>query len=163
MAQQPIGQRIKFIVDSQQLSVRRFAQLLDIGETNIRNYLDKGTKPSSDVLEKMALAFPRLNMDWLVTGKGEAFLSDEATNNTGQAITKNNYGNNVGQNVGTNTQYAGTGSPDCERQLAACQAQLLAAQGEVTSLKQQLERADALVAAKDETISLLRATYNRPN
>jgi len=30
-------------------------------------------------------------------------------------------------------------------------------------LRDQLKMQDALIAAKDETISLLRASYNRPN
>lgn len=41
--------------------------------------------------------------------------------------------------------------------------QLDACQREVESLKRELALASALVAAKDETITLLRASYNRPH
>jgi transcriptional regulator with XRE-family HTH domain len=101
MAQEPIGQRIKFLIDSQKISVRRFAQTLDVGETNIRNYIDKGTKPSSDVLEKIVRAFPLVNLAWLITGEGQPYNAESgAAAEPGATYIKKNNRSQVTGSVG---------------------------------------------------------------
>ena len=69
--------------------------------------------------------------------------------------------------IGDNNQ-AGTGNIQKIRTSTKAPAHELAIQldsclRDVESLKNQLALANALVAAKDETITLLRGSYNRPN
>ena len=46
--------------------------------------------------------------------------------------------------------------PDCRRDLATTEK-------EIQHLRDQLKMQEALLAAKDETITLLRIAFNRPN
>jgi len=164
MPQETIGQRIKFLTTSLNLSVRKFAQMLDVSETNIRNYIDMGTKPSSDVLEKILLQFPLVNMAWLLTGQGEPLLSEQndsttQTGNFNQAGTSNKQ--TIKGNKG-NIQ-TGDGSTQTNLTLADCKTDLEKAQREIEYLRGQLLMQETVLAAKEETITLLRASFNRPN
>lgn len=72
-------------------------------------------------------------------------------------ITQNqNAGNAIGTNHGTSTQSIGAGGTDIERERDALKQ-------EVEFLKAQLIMKDSVIAAKDETIDLLKAAFNRPN
>jgi hypothetical protein len=78
-----------------------------------------------------------------------------------------------GQAVGAvhgDNHYSSTTLEACQLELEQHKRDLAASRGEVEQLRQQvasqaalLESKDALIAAKDETISLLRGGYNRPN
>lgn len=164
MTQETIGQRIKFLTTSLNLSVRKFAQMLDVSETNIRNYIDKGTKPSSDVLEKILLQFPLVNIAWLLTGRGEPLLS-EPENSTTQTGDFNQAGTNNKQTIKGNKGNVQTGNNSTMHNLtlADCQSDLEKAQREIEYLRGQLQMQETVLAAKEETIMLLRASFNRPN
>jgi len=164
MPQTTIGQRIKFLIESENISVRKFAQTLDVAETNIRNYLDKGTKPSSDALEKIVRSFPRTNIVWLVTGEGEPFLSESDTGTT-QTGNFNQAGTSNKQTIKGNKGniQTGDGSTQTNLTLADCKNDLDKAQREIEYLRGQLKMQETVLAAKDETITLLRASFNRPN
>ena len=138
-------------MEAEKISIRKFARALDVADTNIRNYIDKGTKPSSDVIEKILRVFPRTNPAWMIMGEGEPFLNETAEPLIN--YQKNNYGNSVGKNSGTVAQHHGTtGGED------ASAAALALAQKEIALLHQQLEMKDAVIAAKEETITVMRAT-----
>ena len=160
MAEQSIGQRIKFLIEATEFSVRKFAQTIDVSETNIRNYIDRGTKPSSDVLEKIALQFPQTNLEWLLTGNGAPLRTDPdgeltQTNISGKKNAVNVAGGKANQ---TNIILS-----ECEKERDAYKAQLDKAVSENELLRGQLKMQESIIAAKEETISLLRASFNRPN
>jgi len=160
MEQELIGQRIKFLIDALNLKVRTFAQALGIGETNIRNYLDRGTKPSSDVLEKIINSFPQVNMVWLISGQGEPFTQKpDAPAESYASRLENNYGNSVGSNRGgTVTQHNAGATNPSERD-----TKLALAEKEIQHLREQLAAKDALLASKEETIAVLKTAFNRPS
>jgi hypothetical protein len=78
-----------------------------------------------------------------------------------------------GQTVGTvhgDNHYSPTTLDACQLELEQHKRDLASIRAEVERLQQQvasqaalLESKDALIAAKDDTINLLRASYNRPN
>jgi hypothetical protein len=159
--QQTINERIKFLIDSLNLSVRGFSAVLDTPASTTRNYLDKGTKPSTDYIERISERFQNVNIHWLITGNGEPFLSSHPTMN---ANSKNDIKKVKG------TVQANTGDTvnnitldNCQRDLAAAKAEVKALHEQLASRDALLASKDALIAAKDETISLLRASYTRPN
>ena len=160
MPQISIGERIKFLLDAQGGSIRKFARMLDVSDTNIRNYIERGTKPSSDALERLLQNIPHLNPAWLLTGEGEPFLSDSTSGaNSEVNYTGNNYGNNVGSNRGgLVTQHHGPHTSPDERD-----TKLVLAQQEIESLRTQLAMQAALLASKDETIAVLKSAFSRPN
>ncbi|MGI4762935.1 MAG: hypothetical protein ACRYF0_19645 [Janthinobacterium lividum] len=151
-------------MDTQEMSVRKLARTLDISDTNIRNYITRDSKPSSDVIEKLVRSFPGINTAWLITGEGEPFLPGSTSITGGEVnYTGNNYGNNVGSNRGTINQHT---NQDATRDFIdpfGYKGKIEKLESENQQLREQLQRADALAAAKDETIALLKAAFNRPS
>jgi hypothetical protein len=160
MNETTINQRLKYLIDVLGLKVSAFSRELGVSETSTRNYTDRTTKPGADYLEKVANHFRQVNMSWLLTGNGEPLLPTSDAKGIVGTQAQNIYGNSIGLNLGTNTQM-GPALNDLD--LPTCKAQVAQLQLEVQNLREQLQRADALAASKDETISLLRASYRNPN
>ena len=62
-----IVDRIKQIIDYKNISVRKFC--IEIGVAN--GFLDKVKDVGSEKVAKILYAFPDINPEWLLTGKGE--------------------------------------------------------------------------------------------
>lgn len=74
-----ITERLQYIVDELfDGNKAAFARTIEIAPTSISNYLGKerASKPSSDILEKIINAVDKVNAYWLLTGKGEPFISN---------------------------------------------------------------------------------------
>lgn len=153
MEQMSVNQRIRFLIEQMGLSSRAFSELIGESPTNTHNYIGKrNSMPGADYLEKVTNHFENVNPIWLVTGKGEPFIEKGETPKPRSVATKNNSGNAIGINHGKATQQQG-GLPGNEAALLK----------EIEHLKQQLAMKDTVIAAKDETIDLLKAAYGRPN
>lgn len=161
MLQETINERIKFLIEALGMSVRGFSLEIGSSDTNTRNYLDRGSKPGADYLERIVRRFDAVNGTWLLTGLGEPFLTSHPTmhneNNASVKKTKGNVQANSGQTVNNIT------IQDCEKDLAICRTKLEGAENEIKLLRQQLEIQSSLVTSKDETISALRESLGRPN
>ncbi|MDO7875511.1 hypothetical protein Q5H93_12275 [Hymenobacter sp. ASUV-10] len=96
-----------------------------------------------------------MNSHWLITGEGEPFLSAEAgtTTNINNSKNKGTVQNNTGNHNTINNNVT----------LEECRRELAASQKDNDHLREQLKLKDELIAAKDETINLLRSSYGRPN
>jgi hypothetical protein len=158
--QEPINERIKILIDSLKMSVRAFSAALDTPASTTRNYLDKGTKPSTDYIERIAAHFKTVNLHWLITGQGEIFIGEAplATNSATTRIKK----------VTGGAVHSGNGNQlitleACQQELEQTKRNLAALQREIELLTGQLQTKDALIASKEETIDLLKAAFNRPN
>ena len=176
MTQDTIGQRINFLMNAQNLSIRKFARLLDVSDTNIRNYINRDSKPSSDVLEKLMQTFESINPMWLLTGKGEPFTTGATMNTSSTAHIKKSTGIAI-NNINNGTALQNISLEDCKRNLIAAEselqqlkAQLANEEAQLASTEAQLAGKDMLLAAKDDLIAakeemlvLLRAGHNRPN
>jgi hypothetical protein B2_07877 len=81
-------ERILQFIDYKRLSKNKFYK-----ETGLSNgILDKQGGISSDSLEKIYCVYPEINLDWLLTGKGEMLkkegLVQQAHNNISSTITQ---------------------------------------------------------------------------
>jgi hypothetical protein len=168
MAQSTINERLKILIEALGLSARAFSSEIGSGDTNTRNYLDRGSKPGADYLEKIIRRFEFVNSVWLLTGEGEPFLTEKSesgstqTGNFNQAGTSNKQ--TIKGNKGTVQNNTGSGNTITNNvKLDDCKRDLEAAQRENEYLRGKLQDKEALLAAKDETITLLRASFNRPN
>lgn len=156
-----INERIKFLIDSLNMSVRAFSAALDTPASTTRNYLDKGTKPSTDYIERISEHFQTVNIHWLITGDGEPFLTSPTTMNANSKNEIKKVKGNVQANTGETVNHIHLDA--CQKDLAAAKAEIMLLKEQVASRDALLQGKDALIAAKDETITLLRASYTRPN
>ena len=64
-------QRIKEIIDKKGVTPRSFASIINFNYSTLNNYLS-GRRTSIDclLLERIALSFDDISMDWILTGKG---------------------------------------------------------------------------------------------
>lgn len=128
-----------------------FARTIGIGETTFRNYIDRDSKPSSEVLEKISNSFENVNIVWLVTGRGEPFLTQPIENTlpatNAKKISRNQI---VGTNHGTAYQEHNN-NPSSDEALKT----------KLTLAEKEIEHLRALLASKDQTIEALK-TAIRP-
>lgn len=67
--------RLKEIIDYYNISVNEFSQKISLSEGTIRKILKENTSIGSGNLAKIYEIFPELNLDWLITGRGSMFYS----------------------------------------------------------------------------------------
>ncbi len=65
--------RIKKILDSQGLNATQFAQKVSMNVSALSHILSGRNNPGYDALQKIIVNFPRINVEWLMTGQGEMY------------------------------------------------------------------------------------------
>jgi transcriptional regulator with XRE-family HTH domain len=156
-----INERLKILIGALNISARAFSQTIEVSESTTRNYLDKGTKPSTDYLERIASHFTNVNLTWLITGQGEALLTEGSTPHTQTNISGDR--NNVASGKNGKVIQKNYTLTDCEKERDSIRAERDSLAKQVELLHGQLRTKDALIASKEETIELLKAAFNRPN
>lgn len=68
--------RLKQLIDYYGISTNLFSQKIGVSEGAIRKILTQNTTIRSDTLEKISQNFTEINMDWLITGRGEMLLDN---------------------------------------------------------------------------------------
>jgi hypothetical protein len=142
MPESTINQRLKILIDALGMKVRTFSTALEISEATTRNYLDRGSKPGADYLQKILERFERANITWLLTGIGEPLLPKSGEASEPRSISQKNIsgGQTIGVVHGTATQNQYT--------MAECEKDLASARKEIALLTSQL-------ADKERTIQIL--------
>ena len=69
--------RIVQLMHEKGLSRIEFAEKIGVQRSNISHILDGRNSPSLDFIEKVAKAYPGLNMNWLLKGEGLMFKKPE--------------------------------------------------------------------------------------
>lgn len=69
--------RLRQIIEYYNISVNAFSVKNGINESTIRKILTENTSIRSDNLAKIAENFPEINLDWLITGRGEMLFSEQ--------------------------------------------------------------------------------------
>jgi plasmid maintenance system antidote protein VapI len=59
------------------LNNSKFASILGIQRSNITHIIDGRNKPSLSFIEKLITKFPRINVEWLITGNGEMYKQNK--------------------------------------------------------------------------------------
>lgn len=75
--------RILQLIDYQKVSIRIFCKKILVSSS----YFAKNSAMGSDIIEKIAELYPNLNIDWVITGRGEMFLKND--NNSLQVVNSN--------------------------------------------------------------------------
>lgn len=78
-----MNERLKQFLEMENLTPARFAEKLGIQRSGISHLLSGRNKPSFEFIQKMMTAYPGLNYEWLILGKGRPYKSD----NSAETIT----------------------------------------------------------------------------
>jgi hypothetical protein len=169
MEENSVNQRIKFLIETElKTNVHRFSKLLSVSDGTVRNYVDSKTKPGAEFLALMIQKVPGLQAHWLLTGEGDPIIADKPDSRITQTGDFNQAGTSNKQTIkgnrGTVQNNTGSGNTITNNvKLDDCKRDLEAAQRENEYLRGKLQDKEELLAAKEETITLLRASFNRPN
>lgn len=78
-----IQERLQMIMKMHNLNASSFAEKIGVQRSNVSHILSGRNNPSLDFIQKTLAAFPRVNGDWLVSGRridNQATLPLERTN-----------------------------------------------------------------------------------
>lgn len=73
------GERIRYYIDQQGVSVRSFCANNNIGYSGFHQVLQNSRNLGMIVLKQIIEAYPNLNLNWLLTGRGSVEIDPEAT------------------------------------------------------------------------------------
>lgn len=68
-------ERIRLIMDNEQLTPSAFADMLQIGRAVMSHILNGRNNPSLEVVTRILSKLPYINPDWLITGEGNMYKS----------------------------------------------------------------------------------------
>lgn len=71
-----IKERLRLVIESQNTTVKDFAELVDTPLRTLHNYLNSGKEPSSEFLSKVAEKL-NINLNWLLLNQGEMYIADK--------------------------------------------------------------------------------------
>ncbi|GEO06444.1 transcriptional regulator [Adhaeribacter aerolatus] len=83
-------ERLLKLIDALGMNVLSFSKYIGVSDGTTRMYTTRGSKPGSDYLEKIILANDRINIEWLLTGRGEMFRSDSSPKQPTTALVRSN-------------------------------------------------------------------------
>jgi transcriptional regulator with XRE-family HTH domain len=66
-------EQIQEILTRERLSPSQFADKISVQRSSVSHVLSGRNKPGFDFIHKILTAFPEINGDWLITGKGDMY------------------------------------------------------------------------------------------
>lgn len=72
-------ERFKQLLDEKGLTATKFAAIIKVNASAMSHILNGRSKPGFDVLDKIAQAFPDVNLNWLISGKGDLFYNNQVS------------------------------------------------------------------------------------
>ncbi len=68
-----MDKRLQQFLDAENISQAQLADTLGVARAGISHILSGRNKPGFDFLEAMAVHFPQVSLDWLLTGRGRMY------------------------------------------------------------------------------------------
>ncbi len=65
--------QIQEILNKERISSSQFADKIGVQRSSVSHVLSGRNKPGYDFIQKILVAFPEINGDWLITGSGEMY------------------------------------------------------------------------------------------
>ena len=131
-----VQERLRLFIRHEKLTIRAFETKIGLSNGYVKNI---HTSIQPDKLEKIAEAFPTLNLGWLLVGKGQMLIAPD----TGGSIKDVN-------NQSTHVVANG------ESSVAAMNSSVSTAGGQlVDSLKREIELKDQVIEEKERLIKVL--------
>jgi len=70
-----MNKRLLQFITAENISQSQFADNIGVARASVSHIIAGRNKPGFDFVEKMACAFPALNIEWLITGRGKMYKS----------------------------------------------------------------------------------------
>ena|SRR5690554_130477 len=92
----PIKQRILKVIEFKGLEKKKFFEEMNVSASNFRSK-SLHSEVGGELLAKISSLYPDINIEWLITGKGEMLLSEEE-NEVFQTVGEEQHEYNTDQN-----------------------------------------------------------------
>ena len=92
MRNKNISERLKMVLDSKKLSIRSFSRTIHCADTTIGAILHEKAEPNFSTLYSILEAYSEISPNWLITGEGEMYVSDDSND---EKIYEEFYANHV--------------------------------------------------------------------
>jgi transcriptional regulator with XRE-family HTH domain len=89
--------QIQEILAKERLSSSQFADKIGIQRSSVSHVLSGRNKPGFDFIQKILLAFPGINGDWLITGSGDMYKKKSPSEGLFEADKEMQSPENVGK------------------------------------------------------------------
>ena len=73
-----MNRRLQQFLDAENITQAQLADTLGVARAGISHILSGRNRPGFDFLEGMALHYPQVSLDWLLTGKGRMYKDSSA-------------------------------------------------------------------------------------
>lgn len=83
-----INDRLKSIIKKENLTHKKFSEIINIKESSLKDMFYRNYNPSSEILQKISEKFPQYSINWLLTGNGEMELNKSSSFNESDLILK---------------------------------------------------------------------------
>lgn len=70
-----MNKRLLQFLTAENITQAQFADKINVARASISHIIAGRNKPGFDFIESMALHYPELNIEWLITGKGRMYKS----------------------------------------------------------------------------------------
>ena len=70
-----MNQRLQQFLAAENINQSQFADTIGVARASISHILAGRNKPGFDFIESMALHYPALNLEWLITGRGRMYAN----------------------------------------------------------------------------------------
>ena len=105
-----IEERIRQIMESENLSQQDFAKLLEISPASLSSIFNGRTRPTHNHTNAIHKAFPNLNINWLLFGEGEMY--EKTASNVNTSVNDEDNINSAAVKVYDNIQNKRPADPD---------------------------------------------------
>ncbi len=87
-----MNERLLKFLEAENISQAQFADSIGVARASISHIISGRNKPGFDFIERTARRYPALNIEWLITGKGKMFSSQEETESLFSHVDYNEVG-----------------------------------------------------------------------
>ena len=68
-----MNKRLQQFLSAENISQSQFAEIIGVAKASVSHIVAGRNKPGFDFIESMARHFPKLNLEWLVSGRGRMY------------------------------------------------------------------------------------------
>lgn len=71
-----MNQRLQQFLSAENISQAQFADSIDVARASVSHVLAGRNKPGYDFIRSISEHYPKLNLEWLISGKGKMYKQD---------------------------------------------------------------------------------------